>query len=294
MNYKLISSNSVTRYTFSGKERDEETGYSYFGARHYHPTLSIWLSVDPMADKYPSTSPYAYCANNPVKLKDPDGREISDNLDWVKYLKTGRYIWMDNVTSPQNTPPGYKYIGPYDDNILTDLNVKSFYNSQQVKTSAFGFIGSADKGGGLAGAKDVLTATLEASAKISYSGPMTNNSQGKIFEGVSFYSTITIGEISTHSSMANDFNGTLTISTNYQNYSAVFGATKKSYYIPQGMKIKGAEVLVPARIFETTFLQQPKEIFNASISLGSPNPHHIYSNNAIKISWGTMLTPILR
>ena len=37
MNYKLISSNSVTRYTFSGKERDEETGYSYFGARHYPP-----------------------------------------------------------------------------------------------------------------------------------------------------------------------------------------------------------------------------------------------------------------
>ena len=45
-------------------------------ARHYHPTLSIWLSVDPMSDKYPGVSPYAYCGNNPVMLKDPDGREI--------------------------------------------------------------------------------------------------------------------------------------------------------------------------------------------------------------------------
>ena len=45
-------------------------------ARHYHPTLSIWLSVDPMADKYPGVSPYTYCGNNPVKLVDPDGREI--------------------------------------------------------------------------------------------------------------------------------------------------------------------------------------------------------------------------
>ena len=45
-------------------------------ARHYHPTLSIWLSVDPMADKYPSTSPYVYCGNNPVRLVDPDGRDI--------------------------------------------------------------------------------------------------------------------------------------------------------------------------------------------------------------------------
>ena len=45
-------------------------------ARHYHPTLSIWLSVDPMSDKYPELSPYTYCGNNPVKLVDPDGREV--------------------------------------------------------------------------------------------------------------------------------------------------------------------------------------------------------------------------
>ena len=45
-------------------------------ARHYHPTLSIWLSVDPMSDKYPGVSPYTYCGNNPVKVIDPDGREI--------------------------------------------------------------------------------------------------------------------------------------------------------------------------------------------------------------------------
>ena len=47
--------------------------------RHYHPTLSIWLSVDPMADKYPGMSPYTYCANNPVQLVDPNGREVYVN-----------------------------------------------------------------------------------------------------------------------------------------------------------------------------------------------------------------------
>ena len=36
----------------------------------------MWLSVDPMADKYPGVSPYAYCAWNPVKLVDPDGRDV--------------------------------------------------------------------------------------------------------------------------------------------------------------------------------------------------------------------------
>ena len=36
----------------------------------------IWLSVDPMASKYPSLSPFAYCAGNPIILKDPNGMEI--------------------------------------------------------------------------------------------------------------------------------------------------------------------------------------------------------------------------
>ncbi|MDD6582284.1 MAG: JAB-like toxin 1 domain-containing protein [Bacteroidales bacterium] len=67
---------NATRYTFSGKERDEETGYSYFGARHYNSSLSIWLSVDPMSDKYPGVSPYTYCANNPVRIHDPNGEDI--------------------------------------------------------------------------------------------------------------------------------------------------------------------------------------------------------------------------
>ena len=49
--------------------------------RHYHSTLSIWLSVDPMSDKYPGVSPYVYCANNPVRLVDPNGEEISDHID---------------------------------------------------------------------------------------------------------------------------------------------------------------------------------------------------------------------
>ena len=64
-------------FVSTGKERDEETGYGYFGARYMgHELMTMWLSVDPMADKYPSISPYAYCAWNPVKLVDPDGMEI--------------------------------------------------------------------------------------------------------------------------------------------------------------------------------------------------------------------------
>ena len=73
--YSLLTANSLT-YTFSAKEKDSETGLSYFGSRYYSSDLSIWLSVDPQAAKYPSLSPYVYCADNPVKLTDPDGRWI--------------------------------------------------------------------------------------------------------------------------------------------------------------------------------------------------------------------------
>ena len=41
-----------------------------------HELMTMWLSVDPMSDKYPSLSPYAYCAWNPVKLIDPDGMKF--------------------------------------------------------------------------------------------------------------------------------------------------------------------------------------------------------------------------
>ena len=85
------------RFTFTGKERDEETGYGYFGARYMdHELMTMWLSVDPMADKYPSISPYAYCAWNPVKLVDPDGR------DWYEYVHPETHKTMVRWTESHN------------------------------------------------------------------------------------------------------------------------------------------------------------------------------------------------
>jgi RHS repeat-associated protein len=53
------------KYQYSNyRELDNETSYTYFGARYYDSDLSVWLSVDPVSDKYPSRSAYMYCVGN--------------------------------------------------------------------------------------------------------------------------------------------------------------------------------------------------------------------------------------
>ena len=73
---EYINSSYNTKYKFTGKERDTETGLDYFGARFYNSELGRWYSVDPMAAKYPGWSPYNYCMGNPVRVYDPDGMRI--------------------------------------------------------------------------------------------------------------------------------------------------------------------------------------------------------------------------
>jgi RHS repeat-associated protein len=102
-------------YTFSGKEKDAETGYGYFGARYYDSGLSIWLSVDPMSDKYPCMSPYNYCANNPVILVDPDGRKI---------LLNGLLTICQKLVTAMNSFTGIDNLFSYDET-SKELNCKS-------------------------------------------------------------------------------------------------------------------------------------------------------------------------
>ena len=92
------TSDYYTPYKFTGKEEDEETNYSYFGARYYTPEFfNIWLSIDPMSDKYPNISPYNYCHWNPVRLIDPNGMDDTYyDSEGVK-TKTIEHSWVFNL-----------------------------------------------------------------------------------------------------------------------------------------------------------------------------------------------------
>ena len=68
-----------TKYKFTAKERDAETGYDYFGARYYDSRIGRWLQVDPLAEKYFGWSPYNYTLNNPIRYFDPNGMWLDEN-----------------------------------------------------------------------------------------------------------------------------------------------------------------------------------------------------------------------
>ncbi len=67
---------AAKRYRYTGMERDEESGLNYHGARYYAGWLGRWTSVDPKKEKYSDISPYVFTLNNPIRLIDPDGKDI--------------------------------------------------------------------------------------------------------------------------------------------------------------------------------------------------------------------------
>jgi RHS repeat-associated protein len=83
------------RYRFAGKERDEETGLYFFGARYYAPWIARWLGPDPHAGASPASTPYGYAGGNPISRSDPDGQDDAPQ-PWL----AGRYP----VSQP--APPG--------------------------------------------------------------------------------------------------------------------------------------------------------------------------------------------
>ena len=61
---------------YAGKERLAPTAEYDYGARRHFPPALLWNTPDEMAHKFTHLSPYTFCAANPVRNIDPDGKEI--------------------------------------------------------------------------------------------------------------------------------------------------------------------------------------------------------------------------
>ena len=66
------------RYRFTGKERDEESGLNYHGARYYAPWLGRWGSCDPIG-LAGGMNLYGYCGGNCIGANDPTGTQAAPN-----------------------------------------------------------------------------------------------------------------------------------------------------------------------------------------------------------------------
>ena len=65
------------RQRFTGQEDqspDFGVPYTDFGARQYNVSLRRWMVPDPMGESYYDISPYVYCAGDPMRYLDPEGR----------------------------------------------------------------------------------------------------------------------------------------------------------------------------------------------------------------------------
>ncbi len=99
-------------FKFNGKEQDPETGYYYYGARYYDPKMSLFVSVDPLAEQFVGWSPYNYTMNNPLNMTDPSGM-APEPPDWIYNKKDDTYHWDSTVSSSRDIQDNnYEYVGP--------------------------------------------------------------------------------------------------------------------------------------------------------------------------------------
>jgi hypothetical protein len=100
----------------------------------------LWLSVDPLAEKFPSWSPYTFAFNNPIRYVDPLGLAPED---WVEGAD-GKIKWDDNATSQATTKSGETYLGK---NVLVGTHNRDAKGNEAINTATFDLYLESDKTG---------------------------------------------------------------------------------------------------------------------------------------------------
>ena len=104
-----FSAGSAYRYGFNGKENDNEVkgegNQQDYGMRIYDPRLGRFLSVDPLAPKYPELTPYQFASNRPIDGIDLDGLEyLNFNSSIYRFITLGPTSETTLATVYENIP----------------------------------------------------------------------------------------------------------------------------------------------------------------------------------------------
>jgi RHS repeat-associated protein len=156
-----------TPFRFTGKERDEETGLYYYGARYLDPQTSRWLSVDPAMGEYVPLAPiddearkrngnlpgmggvfnlvnlhvYHYAGNNPVVLVDPDGRISIDDDNKIIHADLTDIKDLDKAFGEfiRRGGEGYKVVASDHDGMSLIFNSPNTLNAflEQIDSTGF-------------------------------------------------------------------------------------------------------------------------------------------------------------
>jgi RHS repeat-associated protein len=125
------------RYRFCGKERDEESGLYYYGARYYMPWQCRFVSVDPLAAEYAFYTPYQYAGNQPIIAIDLDGLEPSGGgQENTKEMVTSR---TENTDEQSNTRTivenGFSYRFDGDEIVIHAFSTYETYSGDSLVAS---------------------------------------------------------------------------------------------------------------------------------------------------------------
>jgi len=99
-------------YKYNGKEL-QETGMYAMDWRNYMPDIGRFVGMDMLSELSPNITTYRFGFNNPIFFSDPTGLSETGSQRWSDWITDGKgnYKWDPNVTSPDNTPEGWKYVG---------------------------------------------------------------------------------------------------------------------------------------------------------------------------------------
>jgi len=115
------------RYRYTGKERDEESGLYYHGARYYAPWLGRWISPDP-AGLVDGSNMYRYSLDNPLRFTDPHGLQAEADFSSLNTVVAGlNESWRLKLKLEMFDPPSVPAAPQGTDHALAEAQARIQY-----------------------------------------------------------------------------------------------------------------------------------------------------------------------